>query len=254
MAYTIVIGEDNYMMVTNKQRIMQRSKLVDDLWFLVYPTYNGLDMSDYVVQLEYVLPCSRKYCTEILNLSSEKYKDYLKYQLPVDTKLTTEAGAIELQLTFAKADLNAEGVGIQRVRKATGATIDIVPISAWADIIPDSALSALDQRLIKMDAQMRAMNDIVINMDATHVDDLVYDANEETLQLSANGIGVGTKIPVRDILEDGIPVVDINGVTGGSSADNGDCSCGCEHEDSVVEFGYGATAEIPEENDSIVEF
>ena len=145
MPYTNVVCEDNSLMTTTKQRIMQRSKLVDDLWFLVYPTYNGLNMADYVVQLEYVLPCSHKYCTEILNLSEEGYKDYLKYLLPVDTKLTTESGEIEIQLTFAKADLNESGVGIQRVRKTMGTTIEIVPISAWADIIPDSALSAIDQ-------------------------------------------------------------------------------------------------------------
>lgn len=235
MAYTIIINEDNSMMVTNKQRIMQRSKLVDDLWFLVYPTYNGLDMSEYSVMLEYVLPCSRKYSTEILELSTEGYKEYLKYQLPVDTKLTTEAGSIELQLSFVKVDLDAEGNNIQRVRKANGATIDIIPISAWSDIIPDSALSALDQRLIKMDAQMKAMNDMVVNMDATHVDSLDYNEIEETLQLTANGVGVGNKISVRDMMKDGIPVVDINGATGGST-ENTSCDCGCQHEESIVEF------------------
>lgn len=208
--YTILICDDNSLMTTRRERIMQRSKLVDNLQFLVPQFYNDLDMSEYTVQLEYVLPCSRKYCTEILNLSDEMYKDHLRYTLPFDTKLTAEHGEIQIQLTFVKADLDMNGNGIQQVRKTSPTTINIVPISAWSDIIPDAALSAIDERLIKLDAQMRGLNDYMNVLDNTQVDNLVYNDIDETLQLSANGVGVGNKVSVKEMLDEGSPVVDLN--------------------------------------------
>ena len=85
--YIILVNEDNTLSASQKQRIIQRSKLVDDLWFLVNPTYNGHDLTDSTVLLEYLKPVSREYKTETLVLSEDRYKDNLKYVLPFDTEL-----------------------------------------------------------------------------------------------------------------------------------------------------------------------
>ena len=153
--YVILVEQDDSLYGSKKERIMQRSKCVDNLIFMVEPIYrNTYDMTEATVMLEYLRPVSRKYETEILVLSNERYNGYLQYKLPFDTNLTSEAGKIELQLTFVYTDLDEYGNGIQRVRKTSPTTIEITPISAWADIIPDSALSGLDQRLIVMNAQI----------------------------------------------------------------------------------------------------
>ena len=260
--YTILICDDNSLMTTKRERIMQRSKLVDNLQFLVCKFYNEEDMSDYTVQLEYVLPCSKRYCTEILELSNEMYKDHLRYLLPFDTKLTSEHGEIEIQLTFVKTELDINGKDIQRVRKTSTTKINIVPISAWSDIIPDSALSAIDERLIKLDAQMRGMDEYLNALDSNKVDNLVYNSKEDTLQLSANGVGVGNKVSVKDMLDDGIPVVDLDSNSGNENeSDNeneNENNCNCNHdcscEDNVVEFGYSNIATEPTEDNNVVEF
>lgn len=253
--YTILICDDNTLMATKRERIMQRSKLVDTLQFLVPQIYNGLNMSDYTVQLEYILPCSKKYCTEILKLSEEMYKDHLKYLLPFDTKITSEPGEVQIQLTFAKADLDEKGNGVQRVRKTSATTIDVIPISAWSDIIPDSALSAIDERLIKLDAQMRGMNELANLLNDNQVDNLVYDSKEDVLHLSANGVRVGNKVSVKDMIDDGIPVVDLDSNDGSNSKPEGSCDCGCEHEDNVVEFGDLEDSIVEKlEDDNVVEF
>lgn len=257
--YTILVNDDDTLYGSHKERIMQRSKLVENLVFIVDPIYRKThDMTNATVLLEYVLPVSRKYDTINLVLSEEKYNDcYLQYKLPFDTNLTSEAGSLELQLTFAYVEMNENGVGVQRVRKTSSTTIEIIPITAWSDIVPDSALSALDQRLIKIDAQMRAMNDYLDVLDNNKVDNLVYNDVEETLQLSAKGVGVGDKVSVRDMLDDGIPVVDLDSNSGsGEDTDHNDgCNCGCE--DNVVEFGYdnnAGTSETPEDENNVVEF
>lgn len=259
MAYMILVNDDDTLYGSHKERIMQRQKLVNDLIFVVDPIYRKThDMTNASVMLEYILPVSREYKTVLLTLSEERYNDcFLQYKLPFDTDLTSQAGSLELQLTFAYTELNENGVGIQRVRKTSPTTIEIIPISAWSDIIPDAALSSLDQRLIKLDASMRAMNDYLDVLDSNKVDDLVYNDKEETLQLSAKGVGVGSKVSVRDMIDDGIPVVDLDSNFNGESdkEHNNGCNCGCE--DNVVEFGYSSntnTPEKPTDDDNVVEF
>lgn len=241
MAYIILVEQDNSLYGSHKERIMQRSTGIDSLVFIVDPIYRKVhDMTSATVMLEYLLPVSKIYRTEYLTLSDERYNNhYLQYKLPLNTKLTSEVGKIELQVTFIYTDLDSDGNSIQKVRKTSPTTINITPIAAWADIIPDAALSSLDQRLIKLDASMRAMSDYLDVLDRSQVDNLVYDSNNETLQLSANGIGVGDKVSVRDMIDDGIPVVDLDaGLNNGDKENNNDCDCNddCNCEDDVVEF------------------
>lgn len=228
--YVILINNDNTMSAPKKQRIMQRSKLVDEMWFLVPPVYHETEMEGFTVMLEYVLPVSKRYKTEILSMESERYEDHLKYILPVDTELTSEAGKIELQLTFAKADIDENGHSIQKVRKVNGLSIEVYPISMWSDIIPDEALSAIDQRLIKVDAQMKMLNDMNETMLITKADDISYE--EDQIQLVADGKKIGRAIRVKscdDNLEDGIPVVDFSQISNSGSSDE-------EQVNNVIEF------------------
>lgn len=230
--YVILVGDDNTLTATKKERIMQRSKLFDNLWILVAQEYQGYDMSKCTVMLEYLLPVSKKYRTEILTLDSEGYKDYLKYVLPFDTCLTSEAGKIELQLTFAYTDLDLDGTPIHRVRKTSTTTIDVVPISAWSDIIPDDALSSLDQRIIKLDAQIKQLNDVGDVLYTTKADNIKYDENDNSLQLMAGRNEIGDKVILKDgsACEDGVPVVDLDSSQGGGGGGDIDT------ESDVVEF------------------
>lgn len=256
--YVILVNDDDSLYGSHKERIMQRQKLVNELVFVVDPIYrNTHDMTKASVLLEYILPVSREYKTVFLTLSEERYNGcFLQYKLPFDLDLTSQAGSVELQLTFAYTELNENGVGIQRVRKTSPTTIEVIPISAWSDIIPDAALSSLDQRLIKMDATMRAMNDYLDVIDSNKVDNLVYDDKEDTLQLMSGNKVIGDKVSVKDMLDDGIPVVDLDSNSGDESDNNkNDCNCGdCECEDNVVEFGYGDAFAESTEDDNVIEF
>ena len=105
--YVILVNPDDSLYGSKKERLMQRQKLVNKLVFIVDSIYNDIDMTDATVMLEYLLPVSKKYETEILTLSEKRYNDcFLQYELPLDTKLSSEAGEIELQLTFVKNELD----------------------------------------------------------------------------------------------------------------------------------------------------
>lgn len=192
--YTFLIGEDNTLTATVVERIMERSKLVDSLHFLADPIYKETDMSDFTVMMEYVLPVSKKYKTEILEKSDELYKDMLEYKLPFDTALTSEPGDIEIQLTFTNVTLDADGKSTQYVRKVGPGSIKIVAISTWSDIIPDEALSAVDQRLLAAQALMKALNEQNNAIMKSKADSLRYKDN--LLQLTAQGTPIGTAVKI----------------------------------------------------------
>lgn len=192
--YTILLNDTNELITSVRERIMQRSKLVDALHFLVDPIYKGIDMSDFTVIMEYITPVSREYKTEYLVKSDELYKEKLEYKLPLDTYLTREAGKIEVQLTFAKVELDADGNAKQYIRKTSPTTITIVPISAWSDIVADSALTALDQRLIQVDAMINAANDMNNYLYETKADNIIINKETNTIQLTANGTPIGNAV------------------------------------------------------------
>ena len=197
--YTILINDDNTLTTSVRERIMQRSKLVDSLHFLCPQTYKELDMADFTVTLEYILPVSREYKTEELVKSDELYKEMLEYKLPFDTDLTKEAGEIEVKLTFSKVDLDEDGNDIQYVRKISATSITIVPIESWCDIIPDKALDAIDQRIIKTDAQIKALLDVNEITRLEKADNLVLDSENKELYLTAEGNQIGDKVKLSDL-------------------------------------------------------
>jgi hypothetical protein len=137
--YVILINSDNTLSAPKKQRIVQKSKLVDTLWFLVEPIYNGYDMSTFSVLLEYLKPISKEYKTEKLVLSDDTYEDHLKYVLPIDTEFTDECGTLELRLSIACTDIDEKGNRIQRMRKTSPSIkVDIIPIDEWNNVDPDT--------------------------------------------------------------------------------------------------------------------
>ena len=197
--YTILVNDDNTLTTSVRERIMQRSKLVDSLHFLVEPTYKELNIADFTVTLEYVLPISKKYKVETLIKSDELYKERLEYKLPFDTNLTREYGDIEIQLTFTKVDLDEEGKDIQYIRKTSTTSITIVPISAWSDVIPDEALTDLDQKILKTDAQIKELHEIQENILVEKADNLVLDEENKELYLTAEGNQIGNKVKLSDL-------------------------------------------------------
>lgn len=211
MAYTFVVNESNSVTASRKETIMQRSKLVNDIWFLVNPEYGFNDMTLFSVILEYVLPVSRKYRTVELTKDDEGYNGYLKYVVPIDTDLSSEAGDVEMQLTFAYVGLEPDGTSIQRVRKTMVCNLHVTPIAAWSDIIPDEALSSLDQRIIKIDAQIKRLNEMGDVFDKTKADNIRYDAVENSIQLTAKGREIGDEVRLQGVSPDGVPVIDLNG-------------------------------------------
>lgn len=195
--YTILVSDKNELVTTVKERIIQRSKLVDNLHFLIDPLYKTLDMTKFTAVLEYVLPVSRELRTEFLTRSDELYKGMIEYTVPIDTSLTREAGEVEMQITFTYVEMDASGNTTQYVRKTTPTTMTIIPVPAWCDVVADNALAALDQRLIQMGAMINAINDMTQVLSDTKADNITRDETGKYIQLTANGQPIGNKIELN---------------------------------------------------------
>jgi hypothetical protein len=161
--------------------------------------FKGFDISEFTCTMEYTLPISRKYITENLTPENEVYKDnYIEYIIPLTSRLTEENGNIDLQLTFTKVDLNDEGKKVNYVIKTKTTSISITPITNWSDIIPDESLTALDNRLLAIDGQIKAINELQGSINSSIPDDLTL--TDDLLQLTHKGeaVGEGVKIFVVD--------------------------------------------------------
>lgn len=255
MPYTIIVCDDGNLYGSQKIKIMQKEKLFNKVWFLAPQHYNGFDMSQCTVVMRYLRPISKEFVTETLVLS-DRYEEYLKYVLPVDTCLSKEWGDLELNLTFIMLDTDDDGNVIQRVRKTGNHVLTITKLPNWDAVVPDESLAALDQRIIMQSAQIKALENLAETLENTQVDNLVYNPKEDVLHLASKGNLVGNKVSVKEMMRDGIPVVELGASSGNNphpNPDNNGCDCGCE--DNVVEFGdYPETDDNIEDDDNVVEF
>lgn len=102
--YTIIMDKYKNLNTTVRTTLFQQESLVDKIQFLVPPTYDGIDISNYIVTLKYVDPNNNLH-VEALTRDIGTYKDYNRYVLPVTSNLTAVAGQITARLTFINYEL-----------------------------------------------------------------------------------------------------------------------------------------------------
>lgn len=192
--YTILIKDDNSAVATERQRILQKSKLVDVLQFIVPKTYNEYAMKDFDFLLMYKMPISKEVKLEQLELSDENYKDdYLLYTLPVDTSMTVENGDIELQMQFVGKFMLEDGSTVERVREISPITLTVIPITDWFTV-PDSALNTLTQYYLAAQSSIKALNDLIGLINQNKADNLTLNVEDGYISLQANGKDIGNPI------------------------------------------------------------
>ena len=179
--YTLLVNDENQVITTNKETIMQRTNCADKIQILIRKQYRDVDMSNAVVYMEYKLPISNK--LKLIQLNKGTYKDdaYMQFIVPGDLQLTSEAG--DIAVVFKMYSLQIVGEDTVWVnRNSQEGHITITPIVPWSDIEIDEMFSGLDQRLIalemlsqNLEAQSQAMyenmaTDIVIDDGKIHIE------------------------------------------------------------------------------------
>lgn len=132
--YTIIMDKYKNLNTTVRTSLFQQESLVDKIQFLVPPTYDGIDISNYIVTLKYVDPNGNLY-NETLVKDAETYKDYLRYVLPVTSKLTAVAGSIYARLTFLDYELKDASTVLTKKMQSNSTTITIQQPDGFKDYV-----------------------------------------------------------------------------------------------------------------------
>lgn len=197
--FQVLIRSDNTTIVTENQRIMQNSKLVDTLEIVVDKEYNGLSMAECTAYLEYSTPINHKIGQVVLEIADENYEnDYLLYKMKIDTNLTNEVGQVQFRVHFIQVEMNEEGKVITPVRQTDSFIMTVIPISDWMTL-PDDLLSGLDQRLIVIQQINKAMADLQSTLAEDKLDDIKLDVEAGTLYGTSGGVRKGTGVKISDL-------------------------------------------------------
>ena len=178
--YTLLLHANNTVSATNVTgvKIIQNSASNTVQFLSPAVDDEGNDLTDAVMQLEYIYPVSKEYGVKDLMPSSVNYKpNYeLQYLLPMDTSMTKEAGNIRFVVTFMKL-IETEGDPQLKeyVNKHIEGSIPITEGSKWQMYIPDDLLLPLDQRILKLEAQQALLTSLAGKLETTQPANIALD-------------------------------------------------------------------------------
>lgn len=211
--YTFLIGKNNYITTTHSERIVQGSKLVDDIKIYVLNEYNNLYMKDFQAIMYYRLPISGRWDSKELTSSEELYNDkYVEYLIPVDTWLTNEAGDVQFEIKFYNVSMGGEVNINQYVRKTTDGIIHISSSKDWGSGIADSMLDTVDQRIIQLMMAQKRQEEMIEEAQvimSSKADNIAKDEDTNEIYLTSQGIEIGNRIK-DECDKDGVPIVDLD--------------------------------------------
>lgn len=242
--HTLLIGNDNRIITTNAERIVQRSKGANTIRFLVSQIYNGIYMNECFALMSYKLPVSGEWKTQELMPSTELWKEkYVEYQFVADTWLTAERGDVQIEVKFYKVSMDGTIDINQYVRKATDGVIHISSSEDWAAGVADSLLDTLDQRIIQLmmiqnrqdemfeESQYSSAASLGVTDGKLHLIDTEGERKGELVDV------VLPRTTDDDGLNDGL--IELGEII--HDEDNSDCECGCDHDNFEELDGYVAT-------------
>lgn len=187
--YIIKMEQDKTLTPTVRVPIYMGERNADTLVFLLPQTYNGCGIKNCEVVLKYILPGANGHM-ETLSLLDEDYKGFLKYGLPIDSKLTSHAGEVRVWLTLYHGDnmILKTSVVILLVQESPDVT----------EYLPEEEKAGIDDLYAR-----------VAHLESSKADNLCYDRDGAYMQLLAGGKPIGD-------------AADLSGLGGGDGTGGGD--------------------------------
>lgn len=200
--YTLKITDENTVITTVKEKIVERSNYVDNIQIVVKKLYREqIDMTDCTVYMKYILPVSRKIKMTKLKINDSAYEnDYIQYLIPAEAYLTAESGDIEVSFTFLKLISNEDDTTTSYIRKTQSGVIHISPLAAFDKYEPSEMFDEIDQRLLVMDAKLKDLNTLNEAIYNSTVKDIRLDTNKRKITLTnRDGDDTGEGIIIRNL-------------------------------------------------------
>ena len=196
--YTLRITDDNNVITTVKESLMEKSNCVNSIQIIINKLYKEqIDMTDTTAYMKYVLPV-----TKMTQLIADTTTDesHILYTIPVTANISAEPGDIEVSFTFLKLVHDEESnTTTSYVRKTESGLIHITKLAQFDSYEPNEMLTELDQRIL---ALMATAEDIKKLGQATYDNmpiDMKLDSEAKKLTLvNANG-NTGDGVGIADL-------------------------------------------------------
>lgn len=199
--YTLRITDDNNVITTVKESLMEKSNCVNSIQIIINKLYKEqIDMTDTTAYMKYVLPVTKKIKMTQLIADTTTDESHILYTIPVTASISAEPGDIEVSFTFLKLVHDEESdTTTSYVRKTESGLIHITKLAQFDSYEPSEMLTELDQRIL---ALMATAEDIKKLGQATYDNmpiDMKLDSEAKKLTLvNANG-NTGDGVGIADL-------------------------------------------------------
>ena len=199
--YTLRITDDNNVITTVKESLMEKSNCVNSIQIIINKLYKEqIDMTDTTAYMKYVLPVTKKIKMTQLIADTTTNESHILYTIPVTASISAEPGDIEVSFTFLKLVHDDESdTTTSYVRKTESGLIHITKLAQFDSYEPSEMLTELDQRIL---ALMATTEDIKKLGQATYDNmpiDMKLDSEAKKLTLvNANG-NTGDGVGIADL-------------------------------------------------------
>ena len=184
----IKMNADKSLVITIPTTIFRGETKAGLITFLVPAEQEGVKLADCAMLMRYILPDGTGK-SEPLSYLPEMYKSYLQFSTVVNTRLTSQEGEITVWLTAIDGD---DGV----VMKTGETIVEIQPSRDITEYFPEEDLDQLDRLAAR-----------VSELEDSKADNILFDKENSTIQLTANGRPIGDVIAIRT--DNTICVVDV---------------------------------------------
>lgn len=199
--YTLRITDDNNVITTVKESLMEKSNCVNSIQIIINKLYKEqIDMTDTTAYMKYVLPVTKKIKMTQLIADTTTDESHILYTIPVTANISAEPGDIEVSFTFLKLVHDKESdTTTSYVRKTESGLIHITKLAQFDSYEPSEMLTELDQRIL---ALMATAEDIKKLGQETYDNmpiDMKLDSEAKKLTLvNANG-NTGDGVGIADL-------------------------------------------------------
>lgn len=200
--YTIKLNNDKTLETTVKTTLMQKENGVDKIQFLLPPTYESQDLSEYMITMVWRDPNGNLH-TGLLERDLDIYRNYIRCVYTATKEFLSQAGEIEVWLNMMNPALD-DDIPYKTLRTFS-TVIRVDKPGSYADFADYEALEAMKQKIKDLDDSMPT--------------DLVVDEETDNLHLVHGdeqiGNGVEIMVPGDHDLDDGEHdgIVDLDVIT-----------------------------------------
>lgn len=188
----IKLDDDMNLVITVNEPIYRGDNLSRKITYLIPTMVGEIDMLTASVFLNYIR-ADGVADVVVLERSEEPYNDsYLQYTFPVNCKLTKYPGEV---CTWMQIYTGTPSNPV--VAKSGECMLQVQESKNMDDYLCDHQMTALYQLTHTMNTAIEEMNNTIETAIENKADNIIFNPEDNTIQLSANGVPVGDKIVVN---------------------------------------------------------